>query len=234
MALPPLATDEDVAAALGVAEASELPQSMQIRMDATLAKVSRRFRMEAERIFTPGVYAHTLRINAGAVRLMEVPSGVHGVRIEGLPQLDWGTVDVAEVSGGGTGDPVVPPPELLVEKQWLRWEDWYYWRLSGRMADVCYSWDLDVPADVVACVADIAARVLSVDPLSSVVQSKSLVAGDFRQDVADWVLSANVGFSSADIELARSYRYPVPPSITARLTSMNEVPAQWFSDSSWG
>lgn len=239
MTLPPLATEDDVANALGVASSSDLPQAMQIRMEQTLAKVSRRFRREAQRIFTPGTYAHTLRIHAGAVRLMEVPSEIFGVQIEGLPQLDWGTVNVDEaVSGSGSGDPDFPLPDTtaawVVEKHWLRWEDWHYWRLNGRRVEVCYAWDDAVPSDVVACVADIAGRILTVDPLSALAQSKSLSAGDFEQDVADWVSSGNRGFTEDDIELARSYRYSVPPAIVQRLTSVNVVPAEFLSDSSWG
>lgn len=233
MTLPPLATEDDVATAAGVLAASDLPQSWQIRVEATLAKVSRWFRMESQRIWTPGVYSHLLRVHAGAVRLMEVPDVLHGLRIEGLPQLDWGTVDVDE-AGSGSGDPDPLPASIQVEKNWLRWDDWHYWRLNGRNVEVCYEWDADVPSDVIACVSDIAVRILSIDPTSAVTQSKSLTAGEFRQEVADWVSSGNVGFTSDDVDLARSYRYPAPPTIVHRLTSLGSVPAQWFSDSSWG
>ena len=234
MSLPPLATDVDVAHALGVETVGELPTSMQVRLDAALSKVSRRFRFEAQRIFTPGSYTHTLRIQAGSVRLMEAPSEVLGVRVEGLPELGWGTVD-SGLSGGELD--VLPPdsgPAWYVENCWLRWEDWNRWQLNGRFAQVMYSWDTAVPADVVASVADIAGRVLSVDPLSAARQSKSLMAGDFRQDFADWVSNPNAGFTEADVELARSYRYPAPPVIIQRLTSIGVVHASLISDGSWG
>lgn len=234
MSLAPLATGTDVANALGVETVDELPQTMQVRMDQTLAKVSRRFRVEAERIFTPGEYTHTLRIQAGAIRLMEAPTEVLGMRVEGLPELGWGTVD----SGLSGGDPeVLPPdsgPEWFVERNWLQWVDWNSWQLNGRFAKVCYSWDTEVPADVVAAVADISGRLLSVDPLSAVRQSKSLTAGDFRQDIAEWVSNPNVGFTTSDIELARSYRYPAPPVLIQRLTSVGVVAASFTSDGSWG
>lgn len=233
MALPPLATEDDVATAAGVLAMADLPQSWQIRVEPVLAKVSRWFRAESQRIWTPGVYSHYLRIQAGAVRLMEVPDVLHGLRIEGLPQLDWGTVNVSE-AGSGSGDPDPLPAYAKLEKNWLRWDDWHYWRLNGRQVEVCYEWEAEVPAEIVACVADISARLLSVDPISAVAQSKSLVAGEFRQDVADWVSSGNVGFTSDDVALARSYRYPAPPAIVHRMSTVGSVPAEWFSDSSWG
>ena len=241
MSLPPLATEDDVATALGVADPSLLPPTMQIRMDPTLAKVSRRFRLEAQRIFTPGTYTHTLRINAGAVRLMEVPTQILGVRIEGLPQYDWGTVD-AEVDPSDGGEPDYnvgsPPPgeglQWLVEKQWLRWQDWGYWRLNGRQVEVEYRWDTPVPADVTATVADIVGRNLTVDPMSAVRQSKVLASRHFRQELADWVISGDVGFSKDDIAQARSYRYPAPPTIIAALGGSDYTLAgPFFSDSSW-
>ena len=39
---------------------------------------------------------------------------------------------------------------------------------------------------------------------------------DYRQDVADWAAAGIVGMNEDDIELARSYRYPAPPSIVVR------------------
>lgn len=230
---------------------------MQIRMAPTLAKVSRRWRKEAQRQFTPGTYTHALRIQGGAVRLAEVPNKVIGVRVSGLRQLDYdawneggGDWAIWEEGGdpggfietpGGINNLASPPPienhpapRWHVEGTWLRWDDWDFWRLNGRDCQVTYSWDTPVPEDVVAAVADIVGRNLSIDPLSAVRQSKLLMSRHFRQEMADWVATGDTGFTDDDIAQARSYRYPAPPIIIAALASVDLGPAEAFlSDSSW-
>lgn len=257
MVYPPLAKGSDVATALGVSLVTDLPSTMQIRMDNTLAKVSRRWRKEAQRIFTPGTYTHTLKIHAGAVRLMEAPNKVTRVRVRGLRQLDFdswqeGGGDWAAWEEGGDPagfietpdciDNLASPPPVVnrhaprwhVEGAWLRWSDWDFWRLNGRQCQVTYSWDTPVPQDVVSAVADIAGRNLSVDPLSAVRQSKLLMSRHFRQEMADWVATGDTGFTDDDIAQAQSYRYQAPPVIIAELASVDISPAEAFlSDSSW-
>lgn len=275
--LPPLADANDVANALGVSSVTQLPSSMQIRMSRTLRKVSRRFRFEAQRFFTPGVYTHNLRIHAGAVRLMETPNQVVSVRIRGIRDtgyeawqeggLNWelweeggDPADFWEGSGyqapgenfNGPGQSVWvtpdyesnincpppaanhPTPRMHVEDNWIRWSDWDFWRLSGRDVRVTYSWDTPVPEDVVETVGEIAARNLTIDPLSVTRQSKQLQSRHFRQEVADWVNSGETGFTKDDIEQAQAYRYPAPPVIIAQMASVDMEPSVAFlSDSSW-
>jgi hypothetical protein len=242
MTLPPLATGNDVANSLGVQYVSELPQPMKIRMDQTLAKVSRRFRLEAQRIFSPGTYTHQFRIQAGAVRLLEAPSTILGIAIEGLPQFSWGAVSLEVPVITGSEVPVDPgtlftipdtAPAWHVDGAWLRWDDWYYWQMGGRLTEVNYSWSTAVPLDVTAAVADIAARNLTVDPMSAVRQSKELQSRHFRQMTADWVSSGDTGFTDHDVEVARSYRYPAPPMIVQQMSSRDYYYSSFFSDSSW-
>ncbi len=247
--LPPLAVADDVAESLGVSDVTKLPSTMQIRMDTTLAKVSRRFRKEAQRIFTPGVYTHRLMIHGGTTRLMEAPNKIVKVKIDGLCQLDY---DSSQVGGeqwsawaeGDDADLDYPPyPQSIMpssghlwwtEGPWMRWKDWDYWRLEGREVDITYGWDTPVPPEVVTSVADIVGRNLSIDPLSPLRQSKLLMSRHHRQELADWVISGGTGFSKLDIEEAQSYRYPVPPVIIARMTMLEMSPSSAFlADSSW-
>lgn len=221
--MDPLATPTDVAKSLGLADATALSASMAARAPGELAKVSRRFRLESERLFTPGTYTHSLKIFAGMIRLQEIPDQVIGVTLE--PGNPFGNVGITDA-------------DLVYEVvgNWVRFENWYRWRLSGRYAAVTYSWATPIPEDVVAAVASIAARNLTVDPLSALPQSTDLMDGRrFRQGIADWVHSGNVtGMTAEDLELARSYRYPAPPMIVAQMTSASWSPGRsMLSDSSW-
>lgn len=242
--LAPLAGHGDVRVALGVSQGQSyddvtmLPSTMQVRMDTTLAKVSRRFRKEAQRIFTPGVYTHRLRIEGGAIRLAEVPSSVNAIGIEGLTILPDGAVetpdDTTNLDWPIPQEVDSPAPTWQVVRNWILFQDWDFWRLSGRLADVNYSWDTPVPTDVVAAVADITARNLVVDPMGAERQSKLLMSRHFRQEMADWVMSGDTGFTQDDIDQARSYRYPAPPRIITHYSSQDITPSQAFlSDSSW-
>lgn len=219
--LPPLAQSDDVVEALGVNDISKLPSTMQIRMDGTLAKVSRRFRKEAQRIFTPGTYTHTLRMHAGAVRLMELPDAILRVAVAGASEIDW-----------ETGDPESIHWKLV--DNWIEWNDWRSRRLNGAMVHVTYSWATPVDPDVVAAVADITGRNLTVDPLSAIAQSKMLMSRYHRQDMASWVSDGSTGFTRDDIKQAQSYRYPAPPIIVNRMSLSDASLSQAFmSDSSW-
>lgn len=248
--LAPLAQTADVLRALGFdptsSDITDLPVTMQVRMSTTLAKVSRRFRKEAQRIFTPGQYTHRLMIQSGTTRLMEVPNAISGVRVFGRAQIDWfawqegGPEWVLWAEGSSQeltvlGDPQQPSgPSWSVDGQWMRWTNWDFWQLNGREVEVDYSWDQPVPSDVVAAVADITARNLVVDPMGAIRQSKLLMSRHFRQEVADWVMSGGTGFTKDDIEQAQSYRYPLPPAIIARVSMLDSSPsAAFLSDSSW-
>jgi len=187
-----LATAADVAAALGLgADTDALTEEQQARANLLLAKVSRRFRLEAQRRFTPGTYTHHLRIFAGAVRLEEIPDEVIDVKVPGVDDVSYSLV-----------------------ANWITFDN--YWEYAGRTAEVTYTWSTPVPADVVAAVADIVARNVMLDPTSVVGQSTSLSTLDYRQDVARWASSGIVGMNDDDVALARSYRYPAPSTIVLR------------------
>jgi len=188
-----LATAADVAAALGLANADALTEAQTARVNPLLAKVSRRFRLEAQRSFTPGTYTHHLKIFAGMVRLEEVPSEVVSVTVPGVTDVSYTLV-----------------------KNWLLFDDWRSLRINGQDAEVTYTWVAEVPADVVAAVADIVARNLTIDPSSAVAQSTSLSSQSFRQDMAEWASSGEIGMNGDDVALARSYRYPAPPTMILR------------------
>lgn len=185
-----LATVADVAAALGV---GELTEAQAARAELLLAKVSRRFRLEAQRQFTPGTYTQLLKIHAGTIRLEEVPDEVTSVVVPDVDSPVWEVV----------GNTIVFDDDLSPT-------------FVGKTAEVIYSWSTPVPRDVVAAVADIVARNLMLNPTSVVGQSTSLSTLDYRQDVADWASTGQVGMNDEDIAVARSYRYPVPPSIVLR------------------
>lgn len=202
-----LATATDVAAALGLDSVDSLSEGQLARVDLLLAKVSRRFRLEAQRRFTPGTYTHFIKIFHGAARLEEEPEEVLEVK----------------VSGVDTGVAVLTTAYTL-RRNWIHFDVYEMSRsfderqnrlLVGATAEVTYRWERAVPTDVVAAVADIVARNLMLDPTSAVGQSTSLSTKDYRQDVADWASSGVVGMNKEDIELARSYRYPAPPPIVA-------------------
>lgn len=189
--MDPLATVEDVAAALAV---DALSDEQRARAIPLLAKVSRRFRLEAERMFTPGIYTQTIKIlGGGGVRLEEVPDDVISVKVPG----------------------VVDPPYTL-SGNWIQFDNWRLSEYIGASAEVVYRWYKPVPTDVVAAVADIVARNLMLDPKSVVAQSTSLSTKDYRQDVSAWASSGIIGMNEDDIALARSYRYPTPPPIVVR------------------
>ncbi len=251
---------------LGVGEdPTQLPQSMQIRMDSVLRRVSRRFRLEAQRQFTPGTYTHTFQIQGGAIRLQEVPDAVEDVHIDGVilpteyayPTIeltleqdrlpgpprnervvqDWNKPGSLGIAGNRSctrqvGRPAEPHWRLV--DNWLLWRDWQYWRLSGRRCRVTYSWRTPVPCDVADCVATIAGRMLTVDPMGALAQSKEVSSRHFRQQVADWVSDGATGFTDDDLKVARSYRWPAPPLIVMQAHTIDYTPsAAFLSDSSW-
>lgn len=186
-----LATAADVAAALGLgADADALTEEQKARAIPLLAKVSRRFRLESQRRFTPGTYTHHLKIFAGTIRLEEIPDEVVDVKVPGVDDVSWSLV-----------------------QNWITIDDYWLPQYTGKTAEVTYRWSTPIPADVVATVADIVARNLMLDPQSVVGQSKTLSTLDYRQDMADWVSSGQVGMNDEDIKVAQSYRYPAPPSI---------------------
>lgn len=184
--MDPLASADDVAQALGLNDADALSESQSNRVDGLLARVSREFRREAERTFTPGTSTVRLSTVGGRVRLPEPVENAAGVT---LVQLDGQTVDWA-LDG-----------QDLVLTRYGR-PTW-----SGLTVTVTYTHTEPVPDDVVSTVAGIVARHLSVDPTSAEAQSTELSTLDFRQRLAPWVSDRGLLTDEERAE-ARSYRYP--------------------------
>ena len=153
-------------------------------MDGLLARVSREFRREAERPFTPGTYT---------VRLLTV-----GDRVR-LPEPVTSVTSVTDAEGDDV-DYVLDGQDLVLETSGRP-----LW--SGVPITVTYTHSDEVPEDVVSAVASIVARHLTVDPTSAEAMSTDLSTLDFRQRMAPWV-SERLLLTGEERAEARSYRYP--------------------------
>lgn len=181
-----LASADDVAHSLGLVDAAALTAAQVVRVDGLLARVSREFRREAGRVFTPGTSTVRLLSVAGRVRLPEAVVGEDDITSVVLTddgtELDW-TLDGQELVVSVSGRPL--------------------W--SGVSVTVTFTHDGDVPDDVAALVAAIVARNLSVDPAMGGVSE--MAAGPFRQKFADWATRSAL-LTAEDCAAARAYRYP--------------------------
>lgn len=184
--MDPLASADDVALVLGLVDADALTAAQLLRVDGLLARVSREFRREAGRVFTPGTSTARLLTVAGRVRLPEPVDSEDDVTSVVL------TVDGTEPDWELDGQ------ELVLE---LSGRDLW----SGVSVTVVYTHSGDVPDDVVAAVAAIVARNLSVDP--NIGGATEMSAGPFRQRFADWVTRSAL-LTEDDCAAARAYRYP--------------------------
>lgn len=180
-----LASAGDVALALGLEDEFAFSDSQRRRVDGLLERVSRRFRIEAERPFTPGTETVRLLAVAGKVRLPEQVTDVTSVTASrGTETLDLdyvleGQTLVCEYAG-------CPVP-------------------TGVSVTVTYTHSAEVPAAVVADVAAIVARHLSVEADEAKVVSET--AGPYTTRYAEWVGSTGL-FTEDECRTARSYRYP--------------------------
>jgi hypothetical protein len=186
-----LATADDVALALGLANAAALSTAQSLRVAGLLARVSREFRREAERDFTPGTTTVRLLTVAGRVHLAETVDSVDDVTSVTYTDCHGDTYEL---------DYELDGQDLVLEYSGHR-------LTSGIPVHVTYTHTAAVPADVVAAVAAIVARNLTVDPLSAQAQSTELSTDSYRQRFAEWVSKAKV-FTEDDCETARSYRHP--------------------------
>lgn len=204
--MDPLATADDVAQALGLADAAAFSTSQSVRVAALLARVSREFRREAERDFTPGTTTVKLLTVAGRVRLTDPVTAVTSVTV-----LDC------------SGDPVdveyeVDGQELLITHpapSTSFYPDGTGLYPSGVEVTVTYSHTASVPEEVVAAVAAIVGRNLTVDPNSVAAQATDMSAGPFRTRYAEWTSNSGV-LTEDDCREARSYRYPGTSAIIQR------------------
>lgn len=195
--MDPLAAPADVALALGLEDEDSFTAAQTNRVDGLLVRVSRRFRREAEREFTPGTTTLRLITVGGSVHLPDSVEGVDDVTSATMTDCHG---DIVELT-------------YTVEGQQLSLERNGYPLPSGIPVSVTYTHTAEVSAEVTADVAAIVARLLTVDPSDSKVKDRQ--AGPFRESYADWVSDA-VLFTEEDCETARSYRYPTPNVIIQR------------------
>lgn len=189
-----LAAADDVALALGLSDSDELTEAQSKRVAGLLARVSSEFRREAERVFTPGESTVRLLTVDGRVRLAEPIAEVSSASMQ-----DCDGTDVSLTTS--------------VDGQFVELE--YAGRRlgSGVPVTVTYTHTTDVPDDVVATVASIVARHLTLDP--NVGPVTEMYAGPFRQRFADWANQTAL-LTADDVAAARAYRYPGSAVIVQR------------------
>jgi hypothetical protein len=195
----PLASADDVAQALGLDDAAALSEAQGNRVDGLLARVSREFRREAERVFTPGTSTVRLLTVAGRVHLAETVTDV-----DDIEEVTFRDCRGDEVTLGFELD----GQDLIVDYNGSVLP-------SGVPVTVTYTSTADVPDEVKASVAAIVARHLTVDPNSAEAKSTELAAGPFRTRYAEWT-SNHALLTEGECEEARSYRYPASSIIIQR------------------
>jgi hypothetical protein len=183
--MAPLASLDDVAHALGLADEAALGAAKVARANQILAKICRQFRREAGREFTPGRTTVKLLTVAGRITLPD------GLGDEGAVHTVSG-VDVEDLTYEVDGD------ELIIGRNGRRVG-------TGLMVKIDYTHSAAVPQEVADTVGAIVARYLTVDPTSAVAQSTFLASEFYQQRFADWV-SRSVGLTPDDCEEAQSYR----------------------------
>ncbi len=189
--MDPLATPDDVAHALGLEDADALSDAQGLRVDGLLARASREFRREAERNFTPGTTTVTLLTVAGKVHLAETVEDVDDVTSATMLDCYGDTLELEYVLAG---------QDLALEYNG-------YPLRSGVAVTVTYTHAAAVPDEVVASVASIVARHLTVDPNSVASQATEMSAGPFKTRYAEWTSDRTL-LTEAECCEARSYRYP--------------------------
>lgn len=189
--MDPLASLDDVAHALGLEDAAALGDARTARSTPILAKISREFRREAGREFTPGRTKVKLLTVAGRIAL---PDGLG----------ETGTVH--SIAGIDVDDLTheVDDDELVICRNGRSIG-------TGVMVKIDYTHNEPVPDEVSGTVGAIVARYLTVDPTSAVAQSTFLASEFYQQRFADWV-SRSVKLTEEDCEFARSYQ-PRPVTV---------------------
>lgn len=189
-----LATLDDVALALGLANSSAMSTSEKTRAEVLLPQVSYQFAREAQRDFIPGESSVRLRVLDSGVTLSEVPSVTEETPLT-LTDPDDREITSFTVKGR----------EVTVNSWPSGRPDFVY---------VTYTHSTPVPDAVVSSVAAIVARYVRIDPHinPAIGISTELAAGDFRQRFADWT-AKSVALSEEDIKTARSFRRPSPAMV---------------------
>lgn len=183
--LMPLASDTDVAGALG----RDLTPSEVVQVQAKLVQASELFRNAANRTFTPGRKTVRLKVNAGEVRLPESPVvTVHSVTDDDGTAIEHTLFGVT----------------ITVPRCSAR-----FVRVDYSFGSA------DVPALARETVAAMVARVMDVDKLAKAGLSQfQTTTGPFTDGgtFATWAVGAQVLMAPADIVAAESFRPPRVPS----------------------
>lgn len=192
--MDPLASSDDVAVHLGRA----LTDTEAARVGGILAKASSLFRRIARQDFTPGTTTVRLKVNGGQIRLEQTPA------LAVTSVVDDHGHDVAFQLAGQllfvTGRHGHPLP-------------------SHKFVTVTYSYGGDVPDLVRETIAEIAAKVLRVDPKAAAgITTATETTGPFGETntYAGWAVGGTTMLSPDDTATAMSYRYKGTQVIVCR------------------
>lgn len=189
MAVTQLASQADVEAALG----RDLTSDEVSRVGAILDKASELFRRRSGQTFTADRSEVRRQVTGGKVYLPQRPV----TTVHSLVDADGDTV------------------EYTLFKQWLLDIP----LVSGAFVTVDYSHGGDVPDVVRLCIADIARKVLSIDPNAvNGVTQKSETAGPMTEQYtyAAWAVGGQTMLAPDDAALADSFRRRLPSLIVQR------------------
>ncbi|MGP5162568.1 hypothetical protein [Arthrobacter rhombi] len=157
-----------------------------VRVETILDKASELFRYQSGQLFTPGTTTARLKVNGGRVFLKQRPVTAVATVVD-----DDGN-DVAYVRTGS----------------WLNTS-----RLSHEFLTVTYEHGGEVPDLVRLTVADIARKVVSIDPKALTGQNQSTISsGPFSEtaNYAAWAVGGQTMLSPDDKAIAKSFRVRVP------------------------
>ena len=177
----PLASPEDVAALLG----RDLTPAEAIRVGPILKKASALFRMEAGREFTEGFADNVFRVVGDTITLTEKP-----------------VESVLSIKDDRTGETITGYTRT---KNRIRLRD----GCTSGMVRVVYTWGTDIPEIVKQTVADIARKVLSIDPRAAAgLTQYGKTTGPFSEQLtyATWAQGGQTMLAPDDRAIAQSFR----------------------------
>jgi len=183
VAVVQLASAADVATALG----RSLTPAELLRVGPILDKASELFRRQSGQQFTAGTSTVRLKVNGGRVYLTQAPV------VSVATVVDDDAVAVTYTRAG----------------QWLTVED----LTSADFVTVTYTHGGDVPDLVRLTIAEIGAKVLSVDPKARAgVSQFAHSEGPYSESgtYATWAVGGQTMLAPADVAIANSYRPKVP------------------------
>jgi len=183
MAVVQLASSTDVAEALG----RDLTSDEEARVGAILDKASELFRRRSGQQFTPGTSLVRLKVNGGKVYLPQRPV----VSVDSVTDDDGNAI------------------EHTLFGQWLT-----TCLSSHRFVRVTYSHGAEEVPDLVRlCIAEIAAKVLSISPKARAgITQGTTTTGPFTdtETYATWAIGGQTMLAPDDDKFALSYRLKVP------------------------